>query len=477
MRQAAVLVTVLIAFALGARSAFLAPLNGDIAWFLQLALRWLDGARLYVDVIEPNPPLIIWLTAAAVQVGGLIGLGPVPAVQLFGFSIASASAALCGVLLHRATGSRLAAAMPAVLLLALPSHHLGQREHLLLALTLPYVIASASPGLVSRNAMIAIGAAAAVGIALKPYFLGLFIGVELVRWRETRRMFSAATITIIAVGAAYLAAVAVAAPEYIRFARQTAAFYTHFRAKPLWLMVLAPGIPVALLAAVGWTVRIRRGFAPLRLAAYVSSLALIAAVIVQRKGFPYHGIPAAAFGLLGLALTVAGRVNDQRFRAYVLFGWLVALSLLAMADSRRPADAADVITLTAIMERYRGQPVATLSTTYRPTWPSVFYGGIRWTLPTASLWGPVTGHAMQPAGGPYRERAAMPERERWLLGLTVEALRREPPVAIIVDRRASTPLGRLDVVRYLSGHPDFPAFWRQYTPVDTAGRFVVYERR
>src|SRR5579862_5749772 len=39
------------------------PLKDDIAWLLYVARRWLAGRELYVDVIEVNPPLIVWLSA------------------------------------------------------------------------------------------------------------------------------------------------------------------------------------------------------------------------------------------------------------------------------------------------------------------------------------------------------------------------------------------------------------------------------
>ena len=57
------------------------PISADVAWFLHVAQRVLDGARLYVDVIEINPPLVAWLSMPAVIVEKVSGLsqttGPV----------------------------------------------------------------------------------------------------------------------------------------------------------------------------------------------------------------------------------------------------------------------------------------------------------------------------------------------------------------------------------------------------------------
>src|ERR1700690_756656 len=52
------------------------PLKDDIAWLLYVAHRWLAGRELYVDVVEINPPLIIWISAIPIRVAGWIGATP-----------------------------------------------------------------------------------------------------------------------------------------------------------------------------------------------------------------------------------------------------------------------------------------------------------------------------------------------------------------------------------------------------------------
>src|SRR3954453_16858274 len=43
--------------------ALRSPLKDDIAWLLYVARRWMQGRELYVDVLEVNPRLIIWISA------------------------------------------------------------------------------------------------------------------------------------------------------------------------------------------------------------------------------------------------------------------------------------------------------------------------------------------------------------------------------------------------------------------------------
>src|ERR1700755_462688 len=44
------------------------PLKDDIAWLLYVARRWMAGRELYIDLVEVNPPLIIWISAVPLQI-------------------------------------------------------------------------------------------------------------------------------------------------------------------------------------------------------------------------------------------------------------------------------------------------------------------------------------------------------------------------------------------------------------------------
>ena len=67
----AALVVALLVHRLGA------TLNHDSAWYLDATSRWLNGAALYRDIIEVNPPLAFFLTAPALWLSGITGLAPV----------------------------------------------------------------------------------------------------------------------------------------------------------------------------------------------------------------------------------------------------------------------------------------------------------------------------------------------------------------------------------------------------------------
>jgi hypothetical protein len=52
------------------------PEKDDVAWLLYVARKWLAGQRLYDDLVEVNPPLIVWMYAAPAWIAGMLSVPP-----------------------------------------------------------------------------------------------------------------------------------------------------------------------------------------------------------------------------------------------------------------------------------------------------------------------------------------------------------------------------------------------------------------
>src|SRR4051812_11796087 len=124
--------------------AMQSPLKDDIAWLLYVARRWMAGRELYVDVVEVNPPLIVWISAVPLEIAQWLDVGP-QFVAMPVFIAAVLGCAWWSAGLLRSRDGIFADRLPVFaiigsVLLILPGADLGQREHLLIAAFLPYLV-------------------------------------------------------------------------------------------------------------------------------------------------------------------------------------------------------------------------------------------------------------------------------------------------------------------------------------------------
>jgi hypothetical protein len=264
-------------------TALRSPLKDDIAWLLYVARRWIAGKELYVDVVEVNPPLIIWISAIPLKIARWWNINQQFVAMPFFATVVLACAWWSAVLL-RSWGGLFEGRFPTfavigAVLLLIPAGDLGQREHLLVAAFLPYLIlfartlsdrdvltdarrgatlppsswtgstgpslsassaadhvaeadgpvepghdvtqflapASRVPGQWSRyTTPIAAGMLVALGCALKPQYGLVLAALELVALSHRLRPWRAAPLAAAATFIAYVGLVALICPAYLR---------------------------------------------------------------------------------------------------------------------------------------------------------------------------------------------------------------------------------------------------------------------
>ena len=163
---------------------FFAPINHDEAYLLALAGRLLDGGQFGKDIMDMNPPHVWWISAMPVWLARQTGFRLDVAAAVFTVTMAVLSVAAVARLtaaagLGRAPRS-LFLVFATLLVLFIPGYDFGQREHWMVLLTLPYIVARGcrlNNSAVSPATGAAIGVAAALGFCIKPYFLSIALEV------------------------------------------------------------------------------------------------------------------------------------------------------------------------------------------------------------------------------------------------------------------------------------------------------------
>ena len=198
------------------------PEKDDVAWLLYVARKWLAGQHLYSDLVEVNPPLIVWLYAVPAWVATSLSVPPKwVAVPSFAAMVLGAAWWTASVLQHRA--EIFARRVPIFsligsILLILPGVEFGQREHLMVASLLPYLAALAiwmQGGSLSRRHEIIIGVVAGLGCALKPTFAIALVLPEIYGWLRGRPFLHPAPFAGAAAALIYAGGIALFCPAYL----------------------------------------------------------------------------------------------------------------------------------------------------------------------------------------------------------------------------------------------------------------------
>ena len=168
--------------------------NTDVSWLIVVCEKILNGKRLYVDILETNPPFSIALYLGPVWLADKFGVAPELAVQGFVYAIFLAGLSLTTLVVRQGdllTGlplSWLYAAL-AFLMLILPGNVMGQREHIGMMLFMPMLFMMMWRAEAHRpvpfGLAVLVGLAASVLLLVKPHWaLGIAMPYIVICWRR-----------------------------------------------------------------------------------------------------------------------------------------------------------------------------------------------------------------------------------------------------------------------------------------------------
>lgn len=447
--------------------------DADVSWQLWIAHQLNRGVHLYRDIVEANPPLWFWMAmpidwlASLVHVRSdhvlILGIGCCAAL-----SLAATNRLLDAI---RRPSRTLLLGYAALVLVAMPWLQFGQREQIVLIVTLPYaaLIGARRVGKpVTIPFAFLVGLGAALGFALKHYFLlvPIFLEIWLLvgqgrKWRPLRPE----TIAVVAVGIFYAAAFALFARDY--FSVQLPLILLAYgvtgaeRVVDLFQPAVLTGLAtLALLIASARTSRSERsGFAG---AMAVAAVGFAIAYFIQAKGWSYHAVPLAGCAAIALAalLTTGAKPRATMLAAPAL----LCLPFWIGAQQAMSADGTGADVEHALAGLHSGDSVGFIGTDPALGWSVTLQHGFSYPSRYYGFWMMRAVVNNEEAGTPDPRLVELGKR---VIADTVQDFRCVPPKRIIVARptAGAAAAGDFDILAFFLRDPQFGRLLAHYRPI------------
>ena len=442
--------------------------DSDVAWQLWIAHRIHAGAQLYRDIVEVNPPLWFWMALPIDRAATLFHLRAESVlIAVFG-GLAALSLAATNRLIADLMPPRRAQLLgyAALTLAAMPWMHVGQREQIVLIVTLPYaaMMAARREGRpISPILAAAIGAGAAIGFALKHYFLVVPLLFELWLLAGQRRQWRSLrpeTLAIAAIGFAYIAAILLWVPTFLTDTVPLVLLAYGVTGAPTFWHLLGPVALTGLvtLAFVGFHARRRAADpAPLTMAFAVAAFGFTVVYFLQSKGWLYHAIPLAGFASIALAALLAETANPSPLLR-ILSPALLSMPLLLAADEARHPLHPNPDLIAAVSGMHPNDTVGFLTVEAAIPWSIALQRDLHYPSRYISFWMLNAVLINEDLGNPEPRLAALGQQ---VVSETVGDFRCDSPRRIIVARPRQGEPG-FDILAFFLRDPQFAQLMSHY---------------
>lgn len=300
-------------------------LNYDASWLMHAAERMLAGGTYSRDFFETNPPLILYLSLPPVILSKMFAFKLALLFRAYIFLLASFSLVLCygllGSLFRSESSPRLAVTFfitLGVVFLILPCFDFGQRDHLLVILTLPYFLLAAcrlQGENFPRSVAFGVGVMAGLGFAIKPHFLLTPLLIEgYLAWQKknARACLRPETLALLSTVFFYVLSIFLFFPDYIYIVVPYSLRLYYSSVSQPWSALLMNGAAAyCVFPLLFYLLQFKeRSHKILGSVLALGLLGFLFAYFSQRMIHYYHLIPSLSFALLLLVVEFDSMVSS-----------------------------------------------------------------------------------------------------------------------------------------------------------------------
>lgn len=459
----------------------------DTSWLITESLRFLAGERLYVDLLENNPPFTIWFFLPAIIASKWSGVAPEIGLYVYTWLMVILGLGLAAHIIRRAgfaEGETLLRQVPLFvgLFTIFPGIAFTERDQIGAVLLLPLLALMAwradakgrvAPGLVL---IVLTAFCGSVLVLFKPYYVFACAAPAVyVAWRRRNfwLLFSPENCLIAFIGVVYVALIFWLCPEFIRDILPQVADIYMGSGDTMWVLMRFGPTLVAILLLI-WLVAPGEPISPLCVVTTLASLAAFGALIYQGKGWAYHAFPAISLGFVAVLCRIAGSPAWGRSRATV---GRLALCVIVIGCSWRPflstqkPDANFVAAVRAASTE--GATLGLIGSDMAGAHPLTRMLGTRFPSANAADWFGFLALGLSKDAAATGDTAAADRyrklTETYLDTKYAEFARYNYDLIVVEDDQ---PVW----TDYVFGQPRFAALMEAYRPVANDGRFTVFGR-
>lgn len=475
-------------------------LNWDVSWLMHETRRLLAGGTYIHDFPDMNPPMIMYLYIPPVLINHFFSIKIATAFRLYVFFLTTLSLALCMQFIrdifsaHDKKLKNIFILSISFIFLILPLYEFGQREHILILLTMPYflmVTTRLEDKKVPASIAILVGILAGLGFSIKPYFLVAFVLIELYYMIQTKNLFAwirPETVIIGLIPIIYAISIFKFQPDYISAVIPLAARNYYVGFEHAWYKIIFHPINyfcyfVILFYIMQYQMN---HYKRLSTVLVIALIGFLFSYYIQRTTWYYHFFPAYSLALL-LFVFLFSQLKSQLKSEQVLitsvgviiFSFIIAYVGLVFWKSTRYKEKLDQL-YSFLHNNAEHKPVYFFTTTTTYEFPIVDYANAYPASRYAFLgWIP---------GLLKREKFHMYDHlnsdKDYYINVVADELNTNKPLYVFIDAKevkGNIESFSFNYLDYFSQNQNFKQAWQQYHYLTTiyeplSYKFDVYER-